>query len=218
MEGYLYPATYSWPLGTPLDTMIATLVRRYERSWTPERLARAKDAGMTVRDVVTLASIVQAEAKLPSDMPIISAVYHNRLRIGMPLQADPTVQYVLRQRKDRLLYNDISAVAADPYNTYTHKGLPPGPIGNPSEPAIDAALAPASAPYLYFVSRPDGSNIFSRSLAEHNRAKQQVRMLIQAESSAAAAAGETPATASPGSGTAPRPTPGSERPVRQRKR
>lgn len=192
MEGYLYPATYSWPADIPLDTMLWTMVRRYQRVWTAARRARADSLGMSERDAVTLASIVQAEAKIRREMPIIAGVYRNRLRIGMPLQADPTVQYALRVRKDRLLIADIQSVASDPYNTYTHKGLPPGPIGCPDEQALDAALYPAAVDYLYFVARPDGTDIFSRSLADHNRAKAQARALVAAESAAVAAAGAAP--------------------------
>lgn len=205
MEGYLYPATYNWPLHPPVDTMLATMVRRYRKVWTPVRQARADSLGMDEREVVTLASIVEAEAKIPTDMPLISAVYHNRLRIGMPLQADPTVQYVLPQRHDRLLYSDIGSVAKNPYNTYAHTGLPPGPIGCPSERAMDAALQPAPVDYLYFVARPDGRSIFTRTLAQHNRAKAQVRALIAAESAAVArnpAAAESIASAAK-RGTAP---------------
>ncbi len=183
MEGYLFPATYTWAVDVPLDTMLATMVRRYRRVWTPARRARADSLGLNERDAVSLASIVQAEAKVLADMPAISAVYHNRLRIGMALQADPTVQYALGQRRhDRLLIVDIRSVAADPYNTYTHRGLPPGPIGSPGEAALDAALQPANVSYLYFVARPDGTDIFSNTLAQHNRAKAQVRALIAAES------------------------------------
>lgn len=183
LEGYLFPATYSWPVDVPLDTILATMVRRYRKLWTPERRARADSVGFSEHDAVTLASIVQAEAKVTGDMPAISAVYHNRLRIGMALQADPTVQYALGQRRrDRLLYADIGSVAADPYNTYTHRGLPPGPIGSPGDSALDAALHPADVKYLYFVARPDGTDIFSTTLAQHNRAKAQVKALIAAES------------------------------------
>jgi UPF0755 protein len=116
-------------------------------------------------------------------MPVISAVYHNRLRIGMPLQADPTVQYALGGHRERLLYADIDRVADHPYNTYTQPGLPPGPIASPAERAIDAALAPADVDFLYFVARPDGSHVFSRTLAEHNRARVEIRRQQQEQQS-----------------------------------
>ena len=175
LEGYLYPATYTFPVDEPLDSVIAKLVSVYKGVWTPQRRARADSIGMSEREVVTLASIIEKEARIRSEMPLISAVYHNRLRIGYPLQADPTVQYALGRHRARLLYADIDSVADHPYNTYRNPGLPPGPIASPSVAAIEAALYPADVDYLYFVARPDGSHVFTRSLAEHNRAKIEVR-------------------------------------------
>jgi UPF0755 protein len=108
-------------------------------------------------------------------MPLISAVYHNRLRIGYLLQADPTVLYALGGPRERLLYAAIDSVADHPYNTYTHRGLPPGPICAPGQAALDAALNPADVDFLYFVARPDGSHVFSRTLIEHNRARDRAK-------------------------------------------
>jgi UPF0755 protein len=130
---------------------------------------------MSEREITTLASIIQAEARWEDEMPLISAVFHNRLRRRMRLQADPTVQYALESHQSRLLFSHIDSVADNPYNTYTHVGLPPGPIGSPGTSAIDAALHPAPVPYLYFVAREDGHHEFSRSLREHNQAIQRVR-------------------------------------------
>jgi UPF0755 protein len=175
LEGYLYPATYTFPVDAGADVVVEHLIDTYQRLWTEERRSRADSIGLTERQVVTLASIIEKEAVLPDEMPIISGVYHNRLRIGMPLQADPTVQYALGGHRERLLYADIDRVADHPYNTYTQPGLPPGPIASPAERAIDAALAPADVDYLYFVARPDGSHVFSRTLAEHNRARAEIR-------------------------------------------
>ncbi|MGQ0561824.1 MAG: endolytic transglycosylase MltG [Gemmatimonadota bacterium] len=175
LEGYLYPATYEFPLNVPLDTVIARVIGAYKRIWTPTRKARADSMDMSEREVITLAAIVEKEAKKPDEMPLIASVYHNRLKIGMPLQADPTVQYALGTHRERLLYSHIQEVEKDPYNTYRIRGLPPGPIGSPSTRAIDAALYPAPTKHLYFVARPDGTHIFTRSLAEHNRAKLQIR-------------------------------------------
>jgi UPF0755 protein len=138
---------------------------------------------MSEREVVTLAAIVEKEAKVAAEMPAIAAVYHNRLRIGMALQADPTVQYALGVHRSRLLYAAIDSVADNPYNTYRHPGLPPGPIASPSRRAIEAVLYPAEGRYLYFVARPDGSHVFTSSLDEHNRAK----AAAQRERAAAAA-------------------------------
>jgi UPF0755 protein len=171
LEGYLYPATYVFPSGTPAEAMIRTMARRYREVWTPAMRARADSLGMSEREVVALASIVEKEAKVWGERDTIAAVYHNRLRIGMPLQADPTVQYARGQHQGRLLYAHIEEVADHPYNTYRRRGLPPGPIASPSRGAIEATLNPADIPFLYFVARPDGTHVFTRTLAEHNAAK-----------------------------------------------
>lgn len=177
LEGYLYPATYSFPITTRPRDIAATLVRRYKQVWTPQLRARADSLGLSEREVVTLASIVEKEAKQWGERDTIAAVYHNRLRIGMPLQADPTVQYALGAHQSRLLYSHIRDVRDHPYNTYTHRGLPPGPIASPSEGAIEAVLAPATVPFLYFVAEPSGSHVFTRSLAEHNAAKRRIQRM-----------------------------------------
>jgi UPF0755 protein len=179
LEGYIYPATYTVPLDSPLDTILRLMVTRYQQVWTPARRARADSLKLSEREVVALASIVEKEAKVREEMPVIAAVFHNRLRIGYPLQADPTVQYALGEHQTRLLYAHIDSVAGDPYNTYRHRGIPPGPIASPSTAAVDATLHPADVPYLYFVARSDGSHIFTRSLAEHNRARVTVRQQRQ---------------------------------------
>lgn len=175
LEGYLFPETYRFAQGVSVETIADRMLQAYREVWTPRRLALLDASGMTEHEVVTLASIVQSEARWPDEMPIISAVFHNRLRRGMRLQADPTVQYALEARQSRLLYRHIDSVAENPYNTYTHDGLPPGPIGSPGANAIDAALQPADVPYLYFVARADGRHEFSRSLIEHNRTIEKIR-------------------------------------------
>lgn len=185
LEGYLYPATYTFPVNAPLDSVVARIVARYRQAWTPERQARADSMGLSEREVVTLASIIEAEARLRDEMPTISAVYHNRLRRNYPLQADPTVQYALGEHQSRLLFAHIDSVADNPYNTYRRSGLPPGPIGSPSEAAIDAALAPADTDAFFFVARPDGSHVFTRTLTEHNRAVRESRRLRRAAEAAA---------------------------------
>jgi UPF0755 protein len=196
LEGYLYPATYTFPLNISLDTIISRMVATYQDVWTPARRARADSIGMSERDVVTLASIVEKEAKVAAEMATIAAVYHNRLRIGMALQADPTVQYALGVHRERLLYSAIDSVADNPYNTYRHPGLPPGPIASPSSRAIDAVLNPADVRFLYFVARPDGSHVFTSSLAEHNRAKTaaQRERAAAARADSSAASADTTAT------------------------
>ncbi|MBI4520908.1 MAG: endolytic transglycosylase MltG [Gemmatimonadetes bacterium] len=175
LEGYVFPDTYLFAPGTPLDRVIATLTGRYRAFWTPQRLARADSLGRSQVEITTLASIIEAEAQRAAEMPLISAVYHNRLAQRYPLQADPTVLYAIGEHRTRLLYSDIDAVADHPYNTYTQPGLPPGPIGSPGEKALSAALYPAAVDYLYFVAQGDGSHVFSRTLEEHNRARVAVQ-------------------------------------------
>ncbi|MYG80710.1 MAG: endolytic transglycosylase MltG [Gemmatimonadetes bacterium] len=179
IEGYLFPDTYRFAEGVGVERVIAAMVDGYRGYWTPERRELLAASGMTEQEVVTLGSIVQAESGNAREMPTISSVYHNRLRVGMLLQADPTVQYALTEsfggRRSRLLYAAIDSVADHPYSTYHRPGLPPGPIGAPGAAALDAALAPDSTDYLYFVAGPDGSHIFSRSLREHNNAINRIR-------------------------------------------
>lgn len=170
LEGYLFPDTYRFAAGVPLQGILTAMVARYRSVWTPERRARLDSLGMSERELVTLASIVQAEARKVEEMPRIASVYHNRLRDGWPLQADPTVIYALGGYRARLLFAAIDSVADSPYNTYRKRGLPPGPIGAPGEAAIVASLWPADEPYFFFVAWPDGTHVFSRTLAEHNRA------------------------------------------------
>lgn len=175
LEGYLFPETYRFAEGTEPRRVLATPVERYRDFWTRQRRALADSLGLSEQEVVTLASIVEAEARVPEERSTIAAVYLNRLERGMLLQADPTVQYALGEQKERLLYADIDSVADDPFNTYTHPGLPPGPIGSPGEASLSAVLHPADVPYLYFVARPDGSHVFSETHAEHLRAKNRIR-------------------------------------------
>lgn len=170
LEGYLFPDTYYFASGIPLREVLAAMVGRYRQVWTPERVTLREALGMSERELVTLASIVQAEARLWEEMPIIASVYHNRLRRNHALQADPTVLYALGGPRARLLYAAMDSVADHPYNTYTHVGLPPGPIGSPGLAAIDATLSPADTDYFYFVAHPDGTHIFSRTLSQHNQA------------------------------------------------
>lgn len=175
LEGYLFPDTYRFAPGVPVETVVGTMTRRYRSMWTPERRARLDSLGLTERELMTLASIVQAEARRVEEMPRIASVYSNRLREGWLLQADPTVLYALGGYRARLLFAAIDSVAEHPYNTYTRVGLPPGPIGAPGEDALVAALYPADEPYMYFVARADGTHVFSRTLAEHNRAVAEYR-------------------------------------------
>lgn len=181
LEGYLFPDTYRFARGVPVSVVVATMVAQYRRVWTPERTARRERIGMSEREVMTLASIIQAEARRVEEMPRISGVYHNRLRADWRLEADPTVLYALGGHRERLLFAAMDSVQDHPYNTYARRGLPPGPIGSPGELAIDAALAPVVHDLMFFVAWPDGSHVFTRSLAEHNAAKADAVRAREAE-------------------------------------
>ena len=173
LEGYLFPDTYTFAEGTSPSEAVRTLVARFERAWKPEWDARLRELTMSRHDIMTLASIIEKEARLAEERPVISAVYHNRLRIGMLLQADPTVQYALGKHVDRVLYKDLEVDSR--YNTYKHVGLPPGPIASPGAASIEAALYPANVPYLYFVAHPDGHHEFRQTFSEHTEARAQIR-------------------------------------------
>ena len=189
LEGYLYPATYRIPAGAGLQAVIAPMVREYRERWTPERQAQADSMGLSQREVTTLASIVEKEARVAEEMPTIAAVFLNRLEIGYALQADPTVQYARGEHENRLLFSHIDEVADNPYNTYTRPGIPPGPIASPSVRAIDAVLDPADVNYLYFVARPDGTHEFNRHLEDHNRSVARIRRMQMTEDTAPAGGG-----------------------------
>lgn len=167
LEGYLFPETYRVPVRAKPRAVAKAMVNGLRHIWTPELAARAGQRGLTLHQVLTLASIVEKEAGRPEERPVIAGVYLNRLRIGMKLDADPTVRYALRKYGGPLLYKDLEVNS--PYNTYKNPGLPPGPIASPGRDAILAVLNPADVPYFYFVARPDGTHAFSHTLAEHNR-------------------------------------------------
>lgn len=173
LEGYLFPDTYIFAPGSSARQVVGEMVRRFEREWKPEYDAQASALGRSRHEIVTMASIVEKEARLPEERPVIAAVYYNRLRLGMPLQADPTVQYGLGHHVGRVLYRDLEVES--PYNTYTHPGLPPGPIASPGGASLRAALAPARVPYLYFVAAPDGHHEFRSTIAEHAQAIRAIR-------------------------------------------
>lgn len=177
LEGYLFPATYTFPAGTTAREAVRQMVARFEQAWHPEWNARLQALALKRHDVVTLASIVEREAVRPEERPVIAAVYYNRLRKGMRLEADPTVQYALGRHTARVLYRDLEVQS--PYNTYRRTGLPPGPIGSPGSPSMAAAIDPADVPYLYFVAAPDGHHEFRTTYAEHLQAIQEVRALAR---------------------------------------
>ena len=174
LEGYLFPNTYALPRKATADQLIARMVAEFEKALTPDIRASAAARGLSVRALVTLASIVEKETGNPAERPLVAAVYSNRLKIGMGLQCDPTVIYALErigQYNGNLTRENLRFDSA--YNTYRYAGLPPGPIASPGKASLAAAAAPADAPYLYFVSRNDGSHAFATTLDEHNRNVQQ---------------------------------------------
>lgn len=173
LEGYLFPATYTFASGTTAREAVNAMLERFEQVWKPEWDVALKTMAISRHDAMTMASIVEKEARKAEERPIISAVYWNRVKRGMRLQADPTVQYALPAHTERVLYKDLEVDS--PYNTYKNAGLPPGPIASPGEAAMAAAVAPANVPYLYFVAHPDGHHEFRTTFAEHERAIAQVR-------------------------------------------
>ncbi len=192
LEGYLFPETYNVSRHTDPAKLAALMVSRFEHVFTPAMREAAAARHMSVRQIVTLASIVEKETARADERPLVAAVYTTRLRIGMPLQCDPTVIYALARagrytgniHKDDLSFDS-------PYNTYRYPGLPPGPIASPGRASLEAALHPSDADYLYFVSRNDGSHEFARTLDEHNRNVQkfQVRYFKELRARAAGRAG-----------------------------
>jgi peptidoglycan lytic transglycosylase G len=168
IEGYLFPDTYYFvPFVTEKDVLV-TMVERFRKAFDQAMNQQADDIGLTPHEVVTLASLIEKESGLEAERPLISAVFHNRLRSNMPLQSDPTVIYGIKNFSGNLTRKDLQAHTA--HNTYVIQGLPPTPICNPGLSALRAALHPASVPFLYFVSKNDGSHFFSVTMAEHNRA------------------------------------------------
>ncbi len=191
LEGYLFPATYTFPDGTTARAAVAQMVTRFEQAWRPEWNDRLQALALKRHDAVTLASIVEREAVRPEERPAIAAVYYNRLRKGMRLESDPTVQYALGHHTSRVLYRDLEVDS--PYNTYRHAGLPPGPIGSPGAPSLAAAVNPANVPYLFFVAQPDGHHEFRASFAQHLQAVRESRAMARAaaESATTSARGGT---------------------------
>ncbi len=168
LEGYLYPDTYRFPKPVSAKDVIRTMAEQLNQVVTPEWQARAKDIHLTLHQVLTLASVIEKETASGEERPQISSVFHNRLQKKIPLQSDPTVIYGLPNFDGNLHKRDLSHPS--PYNTYRWAGLPPGPIANPGAQAIRATLFPAVSPFLYFVSKNDGTHQFSATLVEHNKA------------------------------------------------
>jgi len=191
LEGYLFPETYSVPRDTTAAKLVGLMVGRFKQLFTPEMQQAAQALELTPREAVTLAALVEKETAQPSERPIVAAVYLNRLKIGMAMQADPTVIYALQRagryngniRRDDLSFDS-------PYNTYRYPGLPPGPIASPGLASLQAAVSPANVDYLYFVSRNDGSHVFARTLVEHNENVRQYQVMYFREQRAKERAGK----------------------------
>ncbi|MFH2045892.1 MAG: endolytic transglycosylase MltG [Pseudomonadota bacterium] len=173
-EGYLYPDTYFFSKGESVKSIISTMVDRFWSVYSSKLEARAKEIGFSTHEIVTLASIIEKETAAPEERPLISAVFHNRLKLGMRLETDPTVIYGINDYKGNITRKHLSAKT--PYNTYVIRGLPPGPIASPGFESIEAALYPANVPYLFFVSKNDGTHYFSAKFSEHDNAVRKYQL------------------------------------------
>jgi UPF0755 protein len=182
LEGFLFPATYDVPHRTTAKAIVDMMVRRFRQAWAKATQKDPKPKNMSLEQVVTLASLVQEETPEEKERPIIAGVFMNRLRLGFPLQCDPTVIYALKLagHYDGQLQPAELRIRS-PYNTYLHYGLPPGPIGNPGIASLEAALAPAHVDYLYFVANGKGGHAFSRTLAGQERNVERYREFLQRE-------------------------------------
>lgn len=175
LEGFLFPDTYFAFDSVPPAKVIDIMVSRFFDVFDSTMMMRVDSLGHTINEIITLASLIQCEVRVTEEMPVISSIYYNRLKIGRRLESCPTILYILPERKNRLLYTNLSIDS--PYNTYKHAGLPPGAICNPGGDAIMAALYPAESDYLYFVAKGDGTHIFSKTHEEHINAKRRVGIL-----------------------------------------
>jgi len=175
LEGYLFPNTYLFFKGDTPKSVLSHLVSMHKSFWTNKHISRAKKLNLTKHEIVTLASIIEGEAIYNSERAKISSVYHNRLDLGMRLQADPTIQYIIPDSPRRLLNRDLKIQS--PYNTYLNQGLPPGPINSPGKNSLLAALYPEDNDFLFFVATGDGYHTFSTNEKDHNKAKRKLQKL-----------------------------------------
>jgi UPF0755 protein len=173
VEGYLFPNTYKFAKGTTAEKVVEMMLAEFKERWIEAFDEEASNLERTQHEIVTLASIIEKEAQSKSERPRISSVFHNRLKRGWRLQADPTVLYALENPERLLTKADLDVDS--PYNTYVYKGLPPGPIASPGIDSIIAALRPEETAYLYFVAVGDGKHHFSKTLSEHNRMVRKMR-------------------------------------------
>ncbi len=174
LEGYLFPETYTYISSTTARQLLRAMVEQLENNISPALLAQAESLGMNRHQLLTLASIIQKEAGNTMEMPLISAVFHNRLKRGIALQADPTVIYGIKDFDGNLTRKHL--VTPTPYNTYRKRGLPPGPIASPGQLALHAAANPADSKDLYFVAKGDGTHEFNATLKAHNRAVRRYQL------------------------------------------
>ncbi len=165
LEGYLFPSTYLVPFDAPVDRIAAIFVAQFRAELPPDAPARARALGLTVPQVITLASLIEREAKADDERALMAGVYYNRLRAGMPLDVDATIEYIFPEHHDVITRRDLQIDS--PYNTYLHNGLPPTPIANPGKASIDAAFAPRRSTYLYYVYKGDRHHAFASTLHEH---------------------------------------------------
>ena len=172
-EGYLFPDSYIFVKPVTTEEILEFMVRQFHRKVPQDAEKRAKEAGLSLHEIVTIASIIEKETGIEEEKPLVSAVIRRRLALGMPLQMDPTVIYGVKRFDGKVTRKDLRT--AGPYNTYLNRGLPPGPIANPGLAALAAALSPPNTEFLYFVSKNDGSHTFSRTLPEHNLAVERFR-------------------------------------------
>jgi len=166
LEGYLFPDSYLIPKGASPAHIVKILTDQFRAALPSDAARRAKSLNYTIPQIVTLASLVEREAKADGERALMAGVYYNRLRRGMPLQVDATIEYTFTHHKTTISYADLASDS--PYNTYKHPGLPPTPIANPGRPSLDAAFHPAPSDYLYYVYMGNGRSAFARTLAEHN--------------------------------------------------
>lgn len=164
LEGFLFPDTYPVPRSADADEIVDMMTKQFMAELPPDYEAAARRLRLTVPQVVTVASMIEREAKVDAERPLIASVIYNRLRIGMPLEIDATIEYALPEHKTALTYADLAIDS--PYNTYKHTGLPPTPISNPGKASLLAAFHPASTPYLYYVYKGDGHHAFSTTLQQ----------------------------------------------------
>jgi UPF0755 protein len=166
LEGYLFPSTYLLPLDLTPSVAARLLTAQFRKELPPDAVSRARALGRTVPEIVTIASLVEREAKADDERALMAGVYYNRLRRGMPLEVDATIEYIFPEHHAVITKRDLTRNS--PYNTYLHTGLPPTPIANPGRASLDAAFDPRPSDFLYYVYKGDGHHAFARTLAEHN--------------------------------------------------